>query len=370
MNPANERIVEIDGVRGILSVIVVTAHMFPGYLNYLAIGCMDIFFCISGLLITRIVIANGRTEGFLQTYFARRALRIWPLYYVVFLTCLGVYWVLDYLDLRHVPLGPGTVKTMFFLQYTDYYAHPGLDSGALVTLGYLPIFQHSWSVALEEQFYVVLPALFLATTTLFPRHALRIFAVLVACCALASIGARFAGLHFWTLLGRSDAFMFGALLAVFEPNIRNTERRAVWQKIFWASSFWFAGLLALCAYLKMGSPAEEESFPLVTTFELGAFLSAALGASLLGIFLSQPRSRLFMLLRSGPLAYLGEISYSTYLWHLPIVALLTPLARRYITDEAWVVAALTYLLVFAGAGLSYRWIEQTSFRLKKRVPYR
>lgn len=136
------RIAELDGVRGIAAVVIVAYHLFTDYLP----GCwaaVDVFFVLSGFLITGIVLQHGLSGRFLTAFYLRRGLRIWPIYYILitFLLLCG--------------LG-NTAALPYYLTYTQHlpwYWGSEMPSWLLM--------QHTWTLALEEQFYLIWPAIVL-----------------------------------------------------------------------------------------------------------------------------------------------------------------------------------------------------------------
>ncbi|MGH8694099.1 MAG: acyltransferase family protein, partial [Burkholderiales bacterium] len=158
-NGLPSRIAEIEGIRGIMTLLVVAQHMMHGGPLFWVWGCMDIFFCISGFVITRILLENLTRPGFLKNYFIRRVLRIWPMYYVAMMFAFAVFYLTDGSTLQDFglsnaadwqPSWQALVFPLVYLQNTEVY------SGS-EPFNYLILFIHSWSVAVEEHFYLLWP---------------------------------------------------------------------------------------------------------------------------------------------------------------------------------------------------------------------
>lgn len=151
------RLLPFDGLRGIAAVGVTAFHVNPmSPFLFWAWSFVDMFFVLSGFLIGKIL-QRGISEGnfSLKNFWIRRILRIWPVYYLTL--ALVVVWALLSPALHLSP--EALIQSLFFLQFTGAYLHPGADWNNMVWQ-FLPWFSHSWSIAVEEQFYLLLPVLF------------------------------------------------------------------------------------------------------------------------------------------------------------------------------------------------------------------
>ena len=376
------RISEIEGIRGILSLIVVGGHVFiaGGAIDYQQPlfwygGCMEVFFCISGLLITRILLSNQDRPGFLKNYFIRRVLRIWPMYYFGMLLTLLIYRLSDGMTAlgEYHPWHPDVYEALapvFYLQNLELYlGHARLD--------YLFIFNHSWSVAVEEQFYLLWPFVTLFLLRRAPgslRLALGAGAILLSM-ALRSKMAPLGTFAYWLLGTRLDGFILGALLAYAERAVLEGKAAALWLKraLRW---LWLWPCLGLAPFLSMGYLGVEWPLPglLMKTLFDSYFNFALLGFSLIGYCLfhgtaARQNGLVVRLLNLRPLAYLGTISYSTYLLHVPIIFAVVPiLLEGYHLSGIWPFV-IGYGLTLALAHFSFTFIEAQAMRLKKRFSY-
>ena len=171
-------------------------------------------------LITTIVLQHKLSWQFLKSFYLRRGLRIWPIYYllILLLTLAG----LGKLD-----------ALAYYLTYTQQTTH----YWGLETPKWIPM-QHAWTLALEEQFYLFWPALVLLAGR-------RRVGALALAIAVISIEASYASYNWWTLLGRCDGFALGGFLAVImaEADAQRARRRA------WSWAMGFATLAAIQAAL-------------------------------------------------------------------------------------------------------------------------
>ena len=294
-----ERIAALDGVRGLAILLVLVFHCLfiaPGFqLNplthpYARFGSLgwagvDVFFVLSGFLITGILVrSKGEPVGsYFRNFYMRRSLRIFPLYYLVMFLLL---FVLDR------PGSTGGEKLSYLLYYQNIrYACFGelvTDPARLIT----------WSLAIEEQFYLVWPAI---CWWLSQRSLRRLCAVMI----VAAIGLRFVllsqgfeGTHFLTPC-RMDALAVGAWLAVSPPP-------RAWLGTV-ATVLGFGGLLAT-AYFGGSSLPESRGQQ-----EWGLVAALLLGVGLLTLARSAPR--LAPVFTWWPLRSLGKYSYCIYLTH-------------------------------------------------------
>ncbi len=290
---------DIDGLRALAVIPVVLYHAgVPGFTGGF-VG-VDIFFVISGYLICGMIDAEIRDGSFsLGNFYKRRILRILPALFAMLLAT-GVLAYVHYLPVelidfsRSLASAVGSVANFYFAQTVGYFDGPA-DTKPLL---------HTWSLGVEEQFYLIAPLLMLLVHRLAPGRAKLLFAVVaavsfVAAIAMASRSPTFA---FYLTPFRAWELALGAMLSVrFFP---------VPESIFWKNICGIAGLLLLFGVILLGSP----SMPLLWMTSLagvGAALviaSSESGMSMAGRLLSLP-------LPVG----VGLISYSLYLWHWPLI---------------------------------------------------
>jgi peptidoglycan/LPS O-acetylase OafA/YrhL len=370
MSTNSARIPEIEGIRGILSILVITGHALPKAVPWFP-ACMDFFFVISGFLITRILLqAPTLSSAFFFRYGIRRILRIWPMYYVA----LIVYFLFVYLvaspehftwyglSLDWKPSWQPILLSSIFLQNTEVlFGFPRIS--------YPLLFGHSWSVAVEEQFYILWPIGFLAI-----RGASKSFGILLIVLVLVGV-ILFRGVSYllqgdhgalWLLPGRMDSFALGIVLA-FMIASRNfldheTEIRRGLTLLAVAAS------LLLFPYVTIGYGLVEfeQSSGLAWTLFDPTLGSSLLAFSLVGLVIINSGAQLTQLLRLPLLMRLGTISYSTYLMHILALVIAQVVVEKSGFDNRVVIWALGVTLSLTISNLTYNLIEARALSLKRR----
>jgi peptidoglycan/LPS O-acetylase OafA/YrhL len=335
------RVAELDGLRGLAAIAVVACHLFPERFGLGGHG-VDLFFVLSGFLITGIILRHGDAPAFLRAFYARRALRIWPIYFAAIATL--------------VALGCGPAEGLgLFLAYAQNLSHylgPRDAPEALFAPAW-PYFAHSWTLAVEEQFYLIWP---LAVSGVGPRRVQRLALGLLA----VAVSMRALGFG-WHLLGsRADGLALGAVLAT--RRMHGQADRAAAVGLLGAACF------AVGAFLR----ESDASLPLPRAASVACVLGAACLSYAVVAWTSRcAAGRLTAPLRWRPLTYVGTISYGIYLYHLPLTA---GLARRLASAVPGAASlprwALVIPLTAAAAILSWHLLERPLLRLKDRISYR
>ena len=337
---------EIDGLRAIAVVAVILFHArVPGFAGgFLGV---DIFFVISGYLITGIIcrdLAAGRFS--LGYFYERRIRRILPALNITMLLCILPAWYLMLPDdLEN--FGQSLVATSLFANNvllsftTDYFG---------LTAEFKPLV-HSWSLGVEEQYYLFVPLILWAAYRLGRRMpALTIaLATLLSFAFCLYLSARSPVANFYLPWSRVWALGVGGLVALAEPRLR----AQILARPHLADALAAIGLLLALAPLLLIS--EGTGMPDART------LAPVAGVALLLLF-ARTGGVTGKLLAFRPLVGLGLISFSLYLYHQPVFAFVR-IARL---DEPSPWALLAFLpLIVALAYLSWRWVERP-FRDRRR----
>ncbi len=332
---------DIDGLRAIAVLAVVLYHAgLPGFSGgYVGV---DVFFVISGYLITQIVWSELEDNRFsLSGFYLRRVKRIFPALFAVLIACsIAAYFLLIPGDLR--AFGDSLNATVLFfsnfhwLKNANYFDAPAIDKPLL----------HAWSLAVEEQFYAVWPLMLLLFRRFLPGKRLTYAILALALISLILAEARLPDYQkdaFYFPWCRGWELMLGALLAVSPPRLREGPL---------ATGLGLAGLAAIA----LAASVYDTS----TVFPgLNALLPCA-GAALVIASGNAPNPAA-RLLSFEPIRQIGLISYSLYLVHWPLFSF----AHLYFTQKlppefSLSIVALSLVLAYA----SWRFIE-TPFRTGK-----
>jgi peptidoglycan/LPS O-acetylase OafA/YrhL len=334
------RIPELDAARGLAAVAIVLHHIWLPTYGLLSTA-VDLFFVLSGYLITTIILQQHERAGFLRVFYARRALRIWPIYYLA----LVVVVVVNALS----PAPASIAAWPYYLTYTQRLPLP------------FPVgFKHTWTLAIEEQFYIIWPLLLFR----FGRRGLLPCAL--GAIALA-VGTRSAGVTPWIILTRADGLALGGLLAwLLEVKAGRPVKTWNFAAISLAALVYvaLADLLpGLLAGARLAEPARALAHWGPRTLAINLFYFGLVGCLVRGA-----GSRALALLRERRLCALGQISYGLYLYHYIIFYFLGEFGGREQLGP-WglgIVATFTSLGV---AALSWHYIERPLLALKDRIGY-
>ncbi|HEX8201923.1 MAG TPA: acyltransferase [Isosphaeraceae bacterium] len=334
------RIPELDAVRGIAAVVIVLFH-WRFHVPLLATA-VDLFFVLSGYLITAILLETAGTRHAFRTFYARRALRIFPIYYLTF----AVFVVINRGFARPHPLD----ALPYFLTYTQFIQ--GYWGGSSPPCS--RAFGHTWTLAIEEQFYLVWPLVVRATG----RRGLLILGPPLLALPAA---LRFAGLDPHLLLTRCDGLVLGAVLAALLADRRWRERHRSTVGIALAVG-------AVAAAVPVAGLAEGPTWGRIAAgvwlSRIGVIYACAVG--LVVVHAGRPALRP---LRARWLGAIGRRSYGLYLYHTPVF-LLVRMAHDRLGLHAPMLRDLTKLAaLWAVAGLSWRYVERPLLALKDRMAY-
>ncbi len=330
----------IDGLRAIAVVAVVIYHAAPGILPGGFLG-VDVFFVISGYLITCLLLQewHGKSTIDLGGFWLRRAKRLLPAVGVLLLGLLAFCVV--FLPGEVVRLREDVVASAAYV--TNWYLIVDRES-YFESFGRPDLLRHLWSLAVEEQFYLIWPIVCLVSLRLGGAKAAiavlagGIFASTALMAALYEPGSDASRVYYGTDT-RAAALLIGALLAfVWSPGRRGSRLLEV-EAVIAA-----VGLVALFLLLKDSSDFLYRGGFLVT-----AAVTAVVVASL------SARSALGRALSWGPLIWIGLRSYSIYLWHWPVIALTRP--HQDVPIDGVPLFVFRMVLTLALAAASYRFVE-------------
>jgi peptidoglycan/LPS O-acetylase OafA/YrhL len=342
------RVPELDALRGLAALAIVVHHLWLSGYGFVATA-VDLFFVMSGYLITSIILTQLDRPQFLLMFYARRALRIWPIYYLSLLAFVAINPLLPH---------PAPLDGLpYYLTYTQRIENYWLGSEPPFYAG----FDHAWTLAIEEQFYIIWPLLIV---WLGRKSVVPVGLAMIA----AAIAARTAGIPTWVLLTRCDGLALGGLLAVFLNGREAGARSPAKTEVFLTLGTGAIAYLVVAAALPPLLPGSSWARAL-SLFGPRMFVINLMYVSLIGLVACHSGERWLAPLRDRRLCYLGQTSYGIYLYHY----ILGHLLREWGSPAALLgragidVATLTLTLVVAA--LSWRYVERPLLALKDRVSY-
>ena len=350
--PTPFRVVGLDGVRAVAVTLVILFHLTPGTTvgGYLGV---DVFFVVSGFLITSLLLReradSGRVE--LRAFWARRARRLLPALGILVLVCCSAAALVGgdvLVGLGLQVLGAATFSSNWLL----------LVSGSSYFGDSLPeLFRNLWSLAVEEQFYLLWPLVLILVLFRMPRP-LRIAGV-----GLLAVASALAMAALWTpadstrVYYGTDTHAFGlaiggvlALLATSWPRHALEWPRAV------RGALGIAGPLALLALLGLAVTMSGDT---AFVFRGGLVIVSVLTAIVIAA-LRVPGTPLAAVLELGAFRWIGRRSYGLYLWHWPVFVLVVSALPSWPRTGAsgWALGGVALVITVAAAALSYRFVEQ------------
>jgi peptidoglycan/LPS O-acetylase OafA/YrhL len=367
----------LDGARAIAFLMVFLIHYatMVWKAQFLSWGWagVDLFFVLSGFLITGILYDSLHRRDYFRRFYIRRALRIFPLFYGLFLVLLLITPVLHIVWNRYnlaLALYCGNIFSPG--AYAGFHPDPGAvfyksirHAGQLRQIDLDPL----WSLCVEEQFYLVWPAVIWCVRS---RKAL-----LRICCATTVLAPilRYVYWHgssptidhaltlYMSPLARIDTLLMGAALALFlrgpiTVSIRQA-RLASYLVVLAAPA-----LLALCLHYERGHDFAGNLDPVVMTIGYSLIGLTAAGVILLAL---DPGSAVARALRITPLVALGRISYGMYILDDLPAPLFNSIAPGLIAHHVgFLILPASFLVITIAASLSFRYLESPFLRLKDR----
>jgi peptidoglycan/LPS O-acetylase OafA/YrhL len=349
----------IDALRGIAVLAVFLYHANVGWLPGGFLG-VDVFFVISGYLITSLLLSEYRNRGHIDViqFWLRRARRLLPAVGVMIAVTLLVAAIFipeDIGDLRG-----DAVASLFYVNnwhlilsdqsYFEQFQRPSL-------------FRHLWTLSVEEQFYLLWPLAFAAGMTLLGRTKMILGVVAGALLSTLLMALLYhAGSDpvraFYGTDTRAAPLLVGVFLAyVWNPSSLGTTAGR-WAPV----ALDVVGAFALLMVILNFTGVHDFDSGL---YNNGGFLLLAVWTGLLVAVLAHPAARLGPLLATPPMLWVGLRSYSIYLWHWPVVTLTR--AHQDVPIGGPILTILQFAVVAVIADLSFRYVEEP-FRLRTKMP--
>ena len=352
---------QLDSIRAIAVILVIISHWIrkDHFVNFIPNGLIgvDLFFILSGFLITSILLTNRLKVGqvysekfrLILNFYGRRMLRIFPIYYITIFLLLIFH---DFLG-THIQNG-----FIYFLTYTSNYYFFKMQNWDVIV-------SHLWSLSVEEQFYIIWPFVMLFVPW---KHIPKAIFLFIICGILSQL--IFRATQFGDILTSScfDAFGLGALLAwqVIVKPVRMEKFFSLLSKV------------SIFAIIILGSIAFDRSY---------YFLFGRLAIRIIGLWFITYTVYREDKLNNSPnhflnnpwLIRMGKISYGIYLYHLIIPTLLLKLSEKYLHFLLplfqrggfyfMILLIIQFIILIGVSALSWRFIEKPLLNLKKYFRY-
>jgi peptidoglycan/LPS O-acetylase OafA/YrhL len=331
---------EIDGLRALAILPVLLHHsglkLLPG-----GFAGVDVFFVISGYLITTILLKEISQGKFsLSSFYERRARRILPaMFFMIVVSSLLSFFFLDPASMKMLGYSIVAVSTfmanIFFFLKLDYFS-PSSELNPML---------HMWSLAVEEQFYLFFPFILLLLTR-FKKHIFLALSVIFIISLLSMFLTSNQSVNFYLIHTRAWELLAGSICSVL---ITKNTLSAISESL----KGWLSILAILLLIISYSTYSYEYAFP-------GWFTILPVISTALIILFASENNIVGKMLSSKILVFIGLISYSLYLWHQPIFAFAKLMTLESLTNE---LIAFSILIVFLLSLLSYQYVEKP-FRRK------
>ena len=357
--PARSHYPGLDGLRGIAILLVILYHNFAflPFLNYGWLG-VDLFFVLSGFLITEILLQTRNANNYFKNFYSRRVLRIFPLYYLCLILVILIFPLFKNFPYDQSYFQQNQLWFWFYLQnwmliFTDW------NNNSI-------ILNHFWSLAVEEQFYIIWPFLVLIIKK--PKNLLLITFILLVSVILARYLIWINKEDFPTygnlfLFTRVDGILIGAMLALLK--VINYD---FLKKYAFVVTFSLALINFLFYFI---NSTQNFTFPFWAIVGYTTF--AVMFAMLVFETIDRKNKFLNFILNNPVLRFTGKISYGFYVFHWPVYILLYDAVDKVVRNSITfsetginaIVALVLTLFAFVISVISYYGFERYFLKLKK-----
>ncbi len=318
----------LDGIRGLAILLVVFFHNF-GFINYTVFGWLgvDLFFVLSGYLITGILLKSVGHKNYLRNFYARRILRIFPLYYLFLVLAI---FILPQIPSLKDNLQYYVDNQLWFWTFTQNWLF------VLKTPEKTNFLLHFWSLAVEEQFYLIWPFIILFIRK--PKFLFAVMAIILVSVITSRIilwNIHIESIHYFSLytFTRFDGICIGCMLALLQY------MNADFLKQYTAPIlFSLSGLNFLFYFVNRYHAFTFPYFAMIgyTTF-------AIMFAILVHEAVKQESKIIYYIFNFLPLRFLGQISYGLYIFHWPVYLFLFPKFNKFFTENTTLNLFFTHL---------------------------
>jgi len=338
----------LDGFRAIASLLVLLVHTDCVYFQSGWVG-VPMFFVLSSFLITNILITNKKSENYFKTFYYRRILRIFPIYYLALFFCLAWGFLMKF----------DVSQFLYYFLYVQCFTL----SNQLEPVFCNSILRHTWSLSVEEIFYLLWPAVI---------YFLNQKKVIITCVILGVgslifkfllIESNNGPLALLSFFGNLDCLMIGALLSIYitQPDFEFKP----WHKQMLIITLIFTVVFILIPFFNI-----SQGQLLFSKIALSFTISWLSFFALLYFVAGNAGNMVKLLLNNQLISYLGKISYGTYLYHLLVYMFMSSLLFHYkISLNSTLDSLLKISLTYGVAIASWHFIEKPILGLKVKMKY-
>jgi len=346
-------IASIDGLRAIAVTAVVLYHLGISWIPGGFLG-VDLFFVISGYVITRLILdsINQSSALDLRAFYAARLRRIYP-GFIFMVICTIIFigvWAPEAIKRFLVDLPyaiTGTINWFLVARHQDYFE----------AIGRPPLLQHTWSLAVELQFYLIWPIILLTILKYFGKKNIARIALVIAIVSGITLffvslrldqanAQQISHIYFGTDTHSLGLFLGSALAVSWIPQNLSADIAKRAQDV--VDGIGVVGLLGLISTFLFINEANASLYRI-------AFPLAGIFGCLVIISLVHPASRFAPIISTAPFRWVGQRSYGIYIWHWVIFQMTRPSVD--LTGQSWALYLARVLLVLALADISLRWVE-------------
>ena len=310
----------LDGLRGIAILLVICCHNFD-FLPYFEFGRVgvDLFFVLSGFLITDILLKTREKKNFLRNFYLRRVLKIFPVYYGALLLFFIIAPIFQNAQVQYNYYQSNQPFLWLHLQNWLQYIHIQPEDSMVLS--------HFWSLSVEAQFYLIWPLMVLVVTN--TRLLSQILILVVVICVLARFsswsyfGAGSANFYFQHIT-RLDGICIGSLIAIWRLSSYDQTKKRVLQ----------LGLITLILQIILFAVSKTlVTFPHFA-FTGYTFIAASFGTIV--FFAAEKRNFLSkIVLENAVIRFIGRISYGLFVFHWPILAMFKIYLLKNLADSGF-----------------------------------
>ena len=332
---------DIDGLRAIAVISVIFYHADNSINNFKILSGgfigVDIFFVISGFLITSIILKELNTTGSFsfKNFYIRRIKRIIPVLLFVFVTTFPFIW-LFFIPTSFIDFSKSLLSSLFFVSNHHFYLSGELYDAENSLLKPL---MHTWSLSIEEQYYIIFPLILTIVFKFFKNKLLKIFLILfsISLISMIYIFQKNESLAFFSFFTRFWELLLGSIVAILHTYKKNLQKNN-------HNFYSILGLLMIAYSIFFYNDSTKS--PYIPT------LLPVLGTSLI-IYFNNENGFVYKILSLKYLVFLGLISYSLYLWHYPVFAI--GRTTEFFGDG---VSKKLFLITFVLSLISYYFVEK------------